>query len=32
VLKLKDGGLKHFSSEEEAVAYVDSVNERGAVS
>jgi hypothetical protein len=25
VLKLKDGGLKHFSSEEEAVAYVDSV-------
>ncbi|TMJ68514.1 MAG: hypothetical protein E6G80_15650 [Alphaproteobacteria bacterium] len=25
VLKLKDGGLKHFSSEEEAVAYVDSI-------
>jgi hypothetical protein len=25
VLKLKDGGLKHFSSEAEAVAYVDSV-------
>jgi hypothetical protein len=25
VLKLKDGALKHFSSEEEAVAYVDSV-------
>src|SRR6266478_215016 len=24
-LKLKDGALKHFSSEEEAVAYVDSV-------
>jgi hypothetical protein len=23
VLKLKDGGLKHFSSENEAVAYVD---------
>jgi hypothetical protein len=25
VLKLKDGGLRHFSTEEEAVAYVDSV-------
>ena len=25
VLKLKDGGLRHFSSEEEAVAYVDSI-------
>ena len=25
VLKLKDGGLRHFSSEEEAVAYVDSM-------
>src|SRR6266404_5223185 len=25
VLKLKDGELKHFSSEEEAVAYVDSI-------
>jgi hypothetical protein len=24
VLKLQDGGLRHFSSEEEAVAYVDS--------
>jgi hypothetical protein len=25
VLKPKDGGLRHFSTEEEAVAYVDSV-------
>src|SRR5215813_9890014 len=25
VLKLRDGGLRHFSSEEEAVAYVDSI-------
>jgi hypothetical protein len=25
VLKLKDGGLRHFSTEEEAVAYVDSI-------
>ena len=25
VLKLKDRGLRHFSSEEEAIAYVDSI-------
>src|SRR5262245_43357459 len=25
VLKLKDGGLRHFSTEEEAVAHVDSI-------
>lgn len=25
VLKLKDGGLRHFSSEEGAIAYVDSI-------
>src|SRR5215468_1449395 len=29
VLKLRDGGLRHFSSEEEAIAYVDSIT-RGA--
>jgi hypothetical protein len=29
VLKLKDGGLRHFSSEEEAVAYVDSITGGG---
>ena len=28
VLKLRDGGLKHFSSEEEAIAYVDSITGR----
>jgi len=27
VLKLRDGGLRHFSSEEEAIAYVDSITE-----
>lgn len=29
VLKLKDGGLRHFSSEEEVVAYVDSITGGG---
>ena len=28
VLKLRDGGLRHFSSEEEAIAYVDSITGR----
>jgi hypothetical protein len=28
VLKLKDGGLRHFSSETEAVAHVDSITGR----
>jgi hypothetical protein len=29
VLKLKDGGLRHFSTEDEAVAYVDSITGGG---
>jgi hypothetical protein len=29
VLKLKDGGLRHFSTEDEAVAYVDSITSEG---